>query len=221
MRAFDAPQPLVTEDYMPAKRSIRRTGLTLAALLTFATPALAGPPWIAIEYPANPHDPSTRGALALVHAFHHGDHIAPKMHGTAEAFIDGQRRSVALSLSRTNRPGVYAVRGNLEGQGPWLLVLTVEEAPTATATALVALNAEGRITSVSVPSETNRDGWVIPRRVTETDIDTELREAIRITQLSAVTPDRGLALAGLLPFGGLLAFVALARRLYPRRVHQH
>lgn len=201
---------------MPANRSFRRTGLTLAALLTFATPALAGPPWIAIEYPANPHDPSTRGALALVHAFHHGDHIAPKMHGTAEAFLDGRRRSVPLTLSPTNRAGVYAVRGDLSGKGPWLLVLTVEEAPTATATALVALNGDGRITSVTVPSE-HRDGWVIPRKVTDSDIETELRQAIRVTQLSAVAPDRGLALAGLLPFGGLLAFVALARRLGPRR----
>ena len=33
--------------------------------------ALIGPPWISIEYPANPLDPSTRGGYLLVHTFHH------------------------------------------------------------------------------------------------------------------------------------------------------
>lgn len=202
---------------MRTTHSARRTSLTLAALLTIATPALAGPPWIAIEYPANPHHPSTRGALALVHAFHHGDHIAPAMRGSAEAFVNGERRSVPLTLSPTHRQGVYAVRGKLDGQGPWLLVLTVEEAPTATATALVALGPDGRISSVTVPSDKNAEGWVIPRKVTDQDIENELRQAIRVTQLSAATPNRDLVLAGLLPFGGLLLLAGLLRRR-PHRV---
>lgn len=201
---------------MPATRSMRRAALTFAALFTVATPALAGPPWISIEYPSNPHHPSTRNALALVHAYHHGDHITPPMRGTAEAFIDGRRVSVPLRLEATHRQGVYAVRGDLEGPGPWVLVVTVEDAPTATATALVALDADRRITSVRVPSDANREGWVIPRKVTDQDIEAELRQALRTAQALAAN-DRSLTFAGMLPFGGLLLLVGLAGRLRARR----
>src|SRR5690606_14581273 len=46
---------------------IARAALLPAALvLALATPALAGPPWISIEYPANPLDPATRGALMVI-----------------------------------------------------------------------------------------------------------------------------------------------------------
>ena len=36
--------------------------LAIATILSavVVTSAIAGPPWIAIEYPVNPHDPSTR-----------------------------------------------------------------------------------------------------------------------------------------------------------------
>jgi hypothetical protein len=202
---------------MSVTRPIRRIGVTIAALLVFATPALAGPPWVSIEYPTNPHDPSTRGAIALVHAYHHSDHITPEMSATAEAFINGRRASVPLKLTPTGRAGVYAVSGELEGDGPWLVVVTLEQAPTATATALVAVNSDGRITSVRVPIDTNHEGWVIPRKVTEQDIEAELRETIRVTQVSAAATPQPLSLAGLIPFGGLLAVIGIAGRLRTRR----
>ena len=50
--------------------------LSLTALLVAGLPAaaVAGPPWVSIELPANPWDETTRGAFLLVHAFHHGLH---------------------------------------------------------------------------------------------------------------------------------------------------
>ena len=49
-----------------------RTAIAALAFLLAATSiALAGPPWISIEYPANALDKETRGALALVRIYHH------------------------------------------------------------------------------------------------------------------------------------------------------
>ena len=44
--------------------------LVLAALT--ASPALAGPPWLSIELPANPLNSTTRGMYLLVRTYHHG-----------------------------------------------------------------------------------------------------------------------------------------------------
>ena len=75
----------------------------LAAALIFpssnaATPtvttAVAGPPWISIEYPVNPYDRTTKDAFLLVHAFHHGNATDFPVNGTAEGLVNGQRRSL-------------------------------------------------------------------------------------------------------------------------------
>jgi len=49
-----------------------------------APTAIAGPPWISIEYPVNPYDATTRDAFLVVHAFHHGVPTAFPVSGTAE-----------------------------------------------------------------------------------------------------------------------------------------
>ena len=51
-----------------------------------------GPPWISIEYPANPFDRSSRGAYLYVHTFHHDDAVEATLTGTAEGIVDGTRR---------------------------------------------------------------------------------------------------------------------------------
>lgn len=87
-------------------RSLVRTSLQLvvaagsAVALVAAAPSssarLAGPPWISIEYPANPLDPSTRGDYLLVHAFHHQLAVSAPVRGTAEGLVNGVRKSIEL-----------------------------------------------------------------------------------------------------------------------------
>lgn len=62
----------------------RRIALAGILSVAFATVALSGPPWIAIEYPVNPHDPNTRGAFMTVRTYHHGDLTGFEISGTAE-----------------------------------------------------------------------------------------------------------------------------------------
>src|SRR5437588_626712 len=73
---------------------MRSLGLAAVVSALVATPALAGPPWISIELPANPYDQATRGAFLLVHAFHHGEPIGYLVTGTAEGIVGGERRSI-------------------------------------------------------------------------------------------------------------------------------
>ncbi|HEY7682798.1 MAG TPA: hypothetical protein VH879_09160 [Gemmatimonadales bacterium] len=149
--------------------------LTLA-LTAAAAPALAGPPWISIEFPANPYNASTRDAFCVVHVYHHGDAAYYPVQGTAEGLVNGERRSVPLTLTDAGMPGVYAVRYRPETTGSWMLVFRVgAEGEYGSATALVVLGPDGRIISTTVPTS-RRGKYLMPERVTAEAIDRLLHE---------------------------------------------
>jgi hypothetical protein len=149
---------------------------SLAALLSasLAAPAVAGPPWISIELPANPYDRVARDAYLLVHAFHHGTAINAIVTGTAEGIVDGQRRTIKLEFTSTGREGVRALRKMWPDEGVWTLVITASQGPEDGATAVVTLGADGEVASIKVPTE-RRGDWTVPTKVSMADIDTALR----------------------------------------------
>jgi hypothetical protein len=163
---------------------------TLLALITAATLAATpgasfGPPWISIEYPPSPYDRTTRDALLLVHAFHHGTPVDLPVSGTAEGNVDGQRRSVRLTFDRTSREGVYALKRQWGSTGSWVLSIAVrQEQHGDVAGALVELDARGNVVAVRVPT-TRRDGWDIPRAIAASEIEAAL--ASRVALASART----------------------------------
>src|SRR3954469_22405040 len=107
----------------------RRTLVTVAlGALSLATAAFTAPsipkwpPWISIESPVNPYDPSARGALLLVHAtFREGPSKLTDVSGSAEGMVNGARRTVQLRFENTNRPDVYALRPQWPTEGRWVL----------------------------------------------------------------------------------------------------
>lgn len=151
-------------------------GLFAALVAIPATPtsALAGPPWISIELPANPYDQSTRGAFLLVHAFHHGTPVGFPVEGTAEGLVNGERRSVKLEFTPTSRSGVYALKRMWPTEGTWTLVIKVIQGESDAATAVVELGADGDVIAVRVPTD-RRGGWTVPAGVSMDDIDGALR----------------------------------------------
>lgn len=158
---------------MPSLRSV----LLIAALFTVASPLLAGPPWIAIEYPVNPYDPTTRDAVLLVHSFHHGTPTAFPVSGTAEGLVGNARKAMPLTLQRTSRAGVYALSNQWGPSGEWTLVLTVEQGRDDVAQALVRVSGT-RVLDVEVPMREVRDGsrtLRIPRRATPAEIEASLQ----------------------------------------------
>ena len=146
--------------------------LALAALAVCGTARLAhaGPPWISIETPANPLDPTSRGALLLVHSFHHGTPVAIPVSGTAEGLVDGRRRTVALEFTPTSRPGVYALRYQPPREGSWILVIRVTQGPGDAATAIVRI-ADGEVAGVRVPTDGRG-----PAQVSARDVEDALRQ---------------------------------------------
>ena len=144
----------------------------LSALL--AAPALAGPPWISIELPANPYDQATRGAFLLVHAFHHGQPVGYLLTGTAEGIVNGERRSIKLEFSETTRDGVYALKRMWPTEGVWTLVIKANQGPDDAATAVIELGPEGEVASIRVPVM-QRGQWTVPAPVSLGEIDAALK----------------------------------------------
>ncbi|HMC56362.1 MAG TPA: hypothetical protein VKH19_14370 [Gemmatimonadaceae bacterium] len=151
---------------------------SLAATALFATTAFvsAGPPWISIEYPANPYDAASRGAVLLVHTFHHGTSVGYPVSGTAEGMVNGARRTVSLEFKPTSRPGVYALHKQWANDGVWTLVISASQGAGEgnMVTAVVELATNGKVASVDVPTR-QRGEWLIPASVSMTDVDAGLR----------------------------------------------
>ena len=108
--------------------------------------------------------------------YHHGDPAYYPVSGTAEGLVNGQRRSVKLTLIDAGMPGVYAVKYQPEATGTWALVFRVGDSDDhGTATVVVALGKNGQILSAKVP--TRREGqYTIPERVTGEAVDRLLKE---------------------------------------------
>jgi hypothetical protein len=153
----------------------RRSLIVLAALslatTAFVTPHIPKwPPWISIESPVNPYDPSARGALLLVHAtFREGPSKVSDLTGSAEGVVNGARRSVRLRFENTDRPNIYALRPQWPAEGRWVLRINLR-----TTTALVTIEPSGRVGTVDLPTEVTASGDRVPRAVTSRDVDSLL-----------------------------------------------
>jgi hypothetical protein len=155
---------------------LRKLAFLAGLTALVSTVATAGPPWIAIEYPANPHDPGTRGALLTVRTYHHGDLMSYEVTGTAEGIVDGRRQTMPLDIRRLPQTGMYAVRWQKPAQGNWILVITSKQNGSHAATALVTIDSGGGVASVSVPSDPIENGrWRVPRKVASAEVDAMLK----------------------------------------------
>ena len=156
-------------------RLIRATALAaFVVAATAAKPAHAKwPPWLSIESPVNPFDASVRDAVCLIHtATHEGTPALSDVSASAEGLIGGKRRTIALKLDATSKPGVFAVRKQWPSEGTWVLRISL----FSTTTAIVALDREGNVASVRIPT-TLAEGRPIPRAVVARDIDSTLMVA--------------------------------------------
>jgi hypothetical protein len=171
---FDVRRKLLQEIIM--KRTLLHS-FVLAALIMVAasTPALAGPPWISIEYPANPFDATSRGAFLTVRTYHHRDFQSKTVTGTAEGVVDGKRQSMRLDIRPGSQPGMYVVRWQRPAAGKWVLVINSGTAGISEATAIVEISPSGGVAGVTVPTRAIGGGWISPRAVAASEIDAFLQ----------------------------------------------
>lgn len=184
----------------------RSLALAVAALLALPAVAVAGPPWVSIELPANPLDRTTRGAYLLVHSFHHERAITMNIVGRAEGLVNGKRTSLPLRFRETARGAVFALDQSWPKEGAWLLVImTGAVNGKGGATALVGIGPDGEVRSVKVPNRQQGE-WTIPTDPTAQEIESQLKT------LAGVDDEGGVNLA-LLPLVLVpLGVVALRRR---------
>ncbi|MDX1660541.1 MAG: hypothetical protein R3326_02010 [Gemmatimonadota bacterium] len=164
----------------PAASALRAGAVAAALSLLVTGSALAGPPWISVEIPANPNMREARGALVLVRAYHHDATRAYRVTGVAEGIVEGERRSVPLRVGATSQAGLYTVAPPTLETGRWILVLTLEGGDTD-ASALVKLTDGGEVSGVRVPVDRKVEGFTVPRRATEAEIEAMLREGELVT----------------------------------------
>lgn len=193
---------------------MNRLATALAVSIFTAAPLLAGPPWISIEYPTNPFHADTRGAIALVHTFHHGTAVQYPVSARAEGIVKGRRVSVPLQVRATYRPGVWAIRGDLPENGTaWVIVATMNAGSAeASASALLGLDGDMELAAVKVPTRM-QDDWIIPQVASDAEVDAMLRRTVAVARASrGVSPDLGV-LPGALGLLGLMLAPFGARRL--------
>jgi hypothetical protein len=147
----------------------------VAATTAFSPNVAKWPPWISIESPVNPFDATARGAAMLVHAtFREGPSQLSDLSGTAEGLVNGVRRSIPLRFDVTGQPNVFALRRQWPTDGSWILRINLR-----TTSALVMLDRDGNVASVSVPTRVASDGTALPRGVTSKEIDSTLASATK------------------------------------------
>ena len=162
---------------------MRRSLMSLAAAVTLAaataSPAWAGPPWLSIEFPANPMNKSAQGAYLLVHTFHHEQAASFVVEARAEGMVNGQRKTLPLTLERTDRDGVYALKQTWPETGDWVIVI-VGAPGEGSVTALVSI-ADGNLRGIRVPTKKVENGrWTVPVQVTQADVESELRSLVAL-----------------------------------------
>jgi len=154
------------------KRTLLRAATLASALSLIAfSSALAGPPWIAIEYPANPFDRATRDGFLTVRTYHHGNLMSRTVTGTAEGLVNGKRQTMRLDIRPGSQAGMYVVRWQRPAAGKWVLVINAGQEGVVDASAVVEISPTGGIAGVTVPTRHVGDGWIGPRAVAAAEVE--------------------------------------------------
>ena len=191
--------------------------LATAPLLVAATIAIAGPPWISIEYPPNRLDKETRGALALVRIYHHQNAGQFPVAGTAEGIVDGERVSLPLKFTAVGSKGVWAVWGDIPENGNWVLAIHGTDGVSHTEISILAALANGNqeISFVKVPR--SREGnW--PRAASDRDVESMLRQAVVMAEAQGRSPFRSITVGeAAMGLGGMLLLLPFGMAAIRRR----
>ena len=191
--------------------------LATAPLLVAATIAIAGPPWISIEYPPNRLDKETRGALALVRIYHHENAGQFPVEGTAEGVLDGERVSLPLKFTPIGDEGVWAAWGKIPEEGNWVLAIHGTDGVSKAEISILAALADGNqeISFVKVPR--SREGnW--PRAANDRDVESMLQTAVVMAEAQGRSPFRAITVGeAAMGLGGALLLIPFGAAAVRRR----
>jgi hypothetical protein len=118
---------------------LRRSWILGAAMCATVAAVFAGGFFLTVHGPGDIKD-----AVLTVQAEGCQDYSQASITGRAEGIVDGKRQSVAVDLTPTSKPGVYAVRKQWPAEGKWVLVLSGTAGDRHTHT-IVQLAPDGRV----------------------------------------------------------------------------
>ena len=118
-----------------------------------------------IGSPVASQDFQAKGASFVFRTEGCAEPAKPQISATAEGLVKGARRSVALKVMPTSKPGVYAVFQNWPAEGGWVVNLKGTCADSS-AGALVPIGPKGFIREYSK---------FFPRPATDAEIDASLK----------------------------------------------
>lgn len=203
--------------WIALKTFARPAILATAPLLVAATIAIAGPPWISLEYPPNRLDKETRGALALVRIYHHENAGQFPVEGTAEGVVDGERVSLPLKFTPVGDEGVWAAWGKIPEEGNWVLAIHGTDGVSKAEISILAALADGNqeISFVKVPR--SREGnW--PRAASDRDVESMLQTAVVMAEAQGRSPFRAITVGeAAMGLGGALLLIPFGLTAVRRR----
>jgi hypothetical protein len=148
---------------------------SVAALL--AASSFFGPPHITVSTVSG--TPPTPGAVLAITTEHHTEEEWADLSAQVITTRDGKRVEQTLEVTRSSTRGRYGVRKQWETGAPVLLVFTIkqgEHGAHGTASALVKIDAAGKVLGIEKLTERNARGDVYPRGATEKDVVRVLTE---------------------------------------------
>lgn len=159
-----------------ASRTARLAFLPAVAALLAASPSF-GPPHITVS--AVTGTPPTPGAVFAITTEHHTEEEWADVSAQAITMRGGKRVEQVLEITRSATRGRYGVRKQWETGAPVLLVFTIkqgEHGAHGMASALVKLDAAGKVVGIENLMERNARGDRYPRGATSADVVTALAE---------------------------------------------
>jgi hypothetical protein len=191
--------------------------LALSALL--ATPALAGPPWISIEFRA--HNSGASDGWLVVRVFHHGT-PGPfgALGGRAVGIVGGRRTELPLRFEALpDETGAFLVPTTWTAGTAWVLVIALDGAEHGSAGAVVGVGPSGEPAFVRFP----RTIEGMTRAATDGEVDALLqalatgREPPRLGRGGIISFVRRnpapLAVLGAVALSGALGIALVVRRV--------
>ena len=129
---------------------MRPLALALALSAIVASPALAGPPWISVEFRA--HRTLPDGGWLILRTFHHGTVATYPLHGTAVGIVAGRRTTLPLRFEASrDEAGVVLLAKTWSDGTPWVLNIALDDEHIG-AGAVVGVGAERRAGLRPVPA---------------------------------------------------------------------
>jgi len=159
-----------------ASRTARLAFLPAVAALLAASPFF-GPPHITVS--AVTGTPPTPGAVLAITTEHHTEEEWADLSAQAITMRGGKRVEQTLEITRSTTRGRYGVRKQWESGAPVLLVFTIkqgEHGAHGMASALVKLDAAGKVVGIENLMERNARGDRYPRGATSADLVKALAE---------------------------------------------